>query len=177
MHTGSILACVSTTPVQRSRCDHTAVVLQRYAHGLGNCLMELQHDSNSPALKQLQTWVVEMESLFVSIVLSSPGRLKEVNNSRMDEGRVCPADRPADFYPNLLVGYHSSSCPSQHLTVCISNGSRLLLHSGSNMLLLCYLCPWLPANIRMQLVPHSCISSCIWTGRSCTSVQSTCSHS
>ena len=104
------VALVSATPCQHFRCDHTLVRMQKYAHGLGKCLMELQQDCNSPGLQQLQTWVTEMESLFVCIVLSCPGRLKEVNNSRMDEGRVCSADRPSDFYSNLLVEPHSSPC-------------------------------------------------------------------
>ena len=77
--------------------------MQEYTRQLGDCLMELQQDSSSPILKQLQTWAAEVESLFVSLVLNSPGRLKELSEAKMDEGKLCPPERPPNFYSNLLV--------------------------------------------------------------------------
>ena len=94
--------------------------------------MELQQDCSSPALKQLQTWVVELESLFCSVVLSSPGRLKEINNCKMDEGRVCSVERPADFYSNLLVRLHLLlSCSRLLFTI-----GRMQRHCACSRLLL-----------------------------------------
>lgn len=65
--------------------------------------MELQQNSSSLVLQQLQTWAVEVETLIVSVVLSSPGRMKEFTNSRMDDSTSCSEERPANFYTNLVV--------------------------------------------------------------------------
>lgn len=89
--------------------------MQEYARQMGNCLMELQQNSTSALVQQLQTWAVEMQSLIVSVVLSSPGRMKEFNNSRMDDGSSCIKDRPANFYPNLVV-----SPPAHPPSFCMS---------------------------------------------------------
>lgn len=78
------------------------VCVQDYAQALGNCLMDIQQDSNSPALKQLRSLVLEWKQLIVSIALTDPVRFKEVMNSRMDEGQPC-LDAPPDLYAKLLV--------------------------------------------------------------------------
>ena len=64
--------------------------------------MEMQQDSNSPCVQQLQTWILEMKFLIVSVVLNNSSRLKELYNSRLDQGTVC-ADQPCEFYQKMLV--------------------------------------------------------------------------
>ena len=65
--------------------------------------MELQQDSSSSCREQLQTWVLEMKFLILSIVMNNSGRFKEVYNSRMDEAIVCTDEQPPEFYQRMLV--------------------------------------------------------------------------
>ena len=79
------------------------LAVQEYVHQLGNCLMDIQQDSSSPALAQLQAYLPEMFASIMVVSLQSPKRLKEMKNTRMDTGQLCSDDRPASFYANMLV--------------------------------------------------------------------------
>lgn len=77
--------------------------MQEYVKQLTTYLIDLQQDSTSPALAQLQKLGHEMFALVMAMSLQSPKRLKEVKNTRMDTGQMCSDARPANFYANMLV--------------------------------------------------------------------------
>lgn len=107
--------------------------------------MELQQDSSSSCRKQLQTWVLEMKFLILSIVMNNSGRLKEVYNSRMDEAIVCTDEQPPEFYQRMLVSccwshmHTYTNCtvafclPCTNLCCLVNAGCiSVFLHKGSS---------------------------------------------
>lgn len=81
--------------------------MQAYVCRLGTCLIGLQDDSvtDAPVMQKLCEWSTEVDALIIGTAFSSPGNLKQLYGSKMDEGKVYHDHKPSESWlRGLLVG-------------------------------------------------------------------------